>query len=317
MLNQKLSNDYGNKLQTSDFNPKDLKKICAEIKGYQQEDLITSEEASKLKIDILKEVLLKKYGSDIDKIDLLKLDYSAKSPRYQIFISYSHDDEKWKNILEQMLDCLGGEYLFNWNNIPGDDSDKLIYYLKKNIGIDWANAELIKISEDKKIIEISNNNQFLSFKLTDEKTRAILNTSFGRTNEFNVKSENNKLKIYDVKNTITYWDDSQIKKGADWEKEIQSAMDSAKVAVLLVSNRFFSSSYIREVELPYLKKASDNKELVLLWIAVGDSMYQDFSLSNTQAVNDPSKPLNKLNEGELDTEWKKIYTEIKNAAVIS
>jgi hypothetical protein len=48
------------------------------------------------------------------------------------------------------------------------------------------------------------------------------------------------------------WADTQLDGGATWERELQAAMETATVAVLLVSQDFLDSRFIGEVELPAL-----------------------------------------------------------------
>src|SRR5436305_2521814 len=48
------------------------------------------------------------------------------------------------------------------------------------------------------------------------------------------------------------WHDRRIDGGADWQPEIERAMERAVVAVLLVSADFLGSEFIRETEVPYL-----------------------------------------------------------------
>jgi hypothetical protein len=55
------------------------------------------------------------------------------------------------------------------------------------------------------------------------------------------------------------WDDTHIRPGDDWKQEIQNALDTAQVAVLLISADFFASDFIDETELPPLLDAAKAK----------------------------------------------------------
>jgi hypothetical protein len=87
-------------------------------------------------------------------------------------------------------------YLFSWDEIPGNDSVKLIEFLKQNFKIDWVKKDNIKKSEDGKTISASAGNNNLSLILNDEKTKVNLKIDNGRTNELNARTENSKLNIY-------------------------------------------------------------------------------------------------------------------------
>ena len=51
---------------------------------------------------------------------------------------------------------------------------------------------------------------------------------------------------------LEIWGDTRIMPGAQWNDEIQLALDATKVAVLLVSADFLTSDYIADTELPAL-----------------------------------------------------------------
>ncbi len=87
-------------------------------------------------------------------------------------------------------------YLFRWDDIPGNDNGRLIGFLKKRFGIEWVeNAKIEKI-DDGKTIRLSFENNFLSLKLSDDKTKVRLKIDDGRADKFITKTENGKLNIY-------------------------------------------------------------------------------------------------------------------------
>jgi len=49
-----------------------------------------------------------------------------------------------------------------------------------------------------------------------------------------------------------FWDASDMRGGADWEKEIENAVRQSDIAVLLISPSFLASDFIVSKELPEL-----------------------------------------------------------------
>ena len=96
------------------------------------------------------------------------------------------------------------------------------------------------------------------------------------------------------------WDDTHIQPGADWQGEIAAALAAARAAVLLVSPDFLASDFIAETELPALLQAAQQRGTVILPLIVYPSRFAKTKLAQFQAVNDPKRPLSKLEENEQD-----------------
>jgi hypothetical protein len=115
------------------------------------------------------------------------------------------------------------------------------------------------------------------------------------------------LKPLQREGTIDVWDDTRIMAGEDWRAEIRLAVESAKVAVLLISADFLASDFIATDELPPLLLRAEWKGTTILPIIVGPCRFQETkALSRFQAVNNPSKPLRGLSPFERD----KIFLEL-------
>ncbi len=112
------------------------------------------------------------------------------------------------------------------------------------------------------------------------------------------------------------WDDTKIVPGSKWKEEIRRALASAKVAVLLVSQDFLASDFIRNHELPPLLEAAEEQGLIVLWFAIGFSTYASTEIAQYQAAYSPDRPLNSLKGAKLDKALVEICNVIKNASGI-
>jgi hypothetical protein len=117
-----------------------------------------------------------------------------------------------------------------------------------------------------------------------------------------------------TKDAIAVWDDTKIKIGARWDDEIHSALESARVALLLVSDNFFASDYIMEYELPAILAAAECKELSVLWILIAPCLYQETDLQRFQAAHDPSEPLSSLPRHKRKAALLSLCKAIQNAS---
>ena len=87
-------------------------------------------------------------------------------------------------------------YLFSWGKVPGNDNGRLIEFLMQYFNVEWMNAAKIEKKADGKTIMVTNDTNYLSLTLNDEKTNVNLEIDDGRTDIFIVKTENGELNIY-------------------------------------------------------------------------------------------------------------------------
>lgn len=107
-----------------------------------------------------------------------------------------------------------------------------------------------------------------------------------------------RLKLYLAplrrRDPVETWDDSMIQAGADWHKEIASAVERAAAAILLVGPAFLGSTFIAQEELPALLEAARTRGCRIYPVVVGYCAYDQSPLNRYQAFNDPKKPLEAL-----------------------
>jgi hypothetical protein len=126
-----------------------------------------------------------------------------------------------------------------------------------------------------------------------------------------------KLKMFllplEDQGILRIWDDTNIRPGSEWLEEIKLSIESARVAVFLITQNFLTSEFIRQKEFPVLLEKAKNRGCVIFWVAVSASTVDDTELSRFQAANDPKQPLDTLTEPEQNRVLKNIYDRMKEA----
>jgi len=109
---------------------------------------------------------------------------------------------------------------------------------------------------------------------------------------------------------IDPWDDTKIGVGAKWRDEIVAALQSARVGVLLVSQKFLESEFIARHELPPLLAAAEKEGLTVFWIHVRPSLYKHTDIAKYQAAHDVSKPLAILTKPKREVALQEICEQL-------
>ena len=119
-------------------------------------------------------------------------------------------DVEDKKILKELKKIRGiykeemNGYLFSWENVPGDDSDRLLRFLKDDFYIGWAeNAEISKHDDDK-TIHISKDKNSAKIMIDEKKKEGTLNISDGETYDLKVKKEKGQLNIYTKEKELAF-----------------------------------------------------------------------------------------------------------------
>ncbi len=111
---------------------------------------------------------------------------------------------------------------------------------------------------------------------------------------------------------ISHWHDGRIVPGSKWREEIKLAIETAKIAVLLVSADFLASEFISRNEVPPLLKAAEGKGCHILPIIVGPCRFtRTAALAEFQAVNLASRPLSGMNAHEREALFLRVADTIE------
>ncbi len=90
---------------------------------------------------------------------------------------------------------------------------------------------------------------------------------------------------------IDLWDDTKIPIGGSWQASIQESLNTARVAITLVSADFLASEFIVQQELPRLLSRAASDGLIVMPVIVSPCLFTSSALGSFQAANDPNKPL--------------------------
>jgi len=118
------------------------------------------------------------------------------------------------------------------------------------------------------------------------------------------------LRVLEKGLMLRVWADRQISAGREWFEEIQSAIDTASIAVLLVSADFLGSDFILGEEVPRLLERRVDEGMAVIPILVRDCAWEEITwLSALQIRPRSGQPL--ANRGSrIDTELKLVVREI-------
>jgi len=133
------------------------------------------------------------------------LAYGFRDVEYSFVKVYLVDSEPIRGKMlyyGEHINILKNGYLFSWDNIPGSSNDGLIEFLNRYFGIDWLKTANIEKIDNGRTIKLSTEKNSLSLTLNNENTKVNLKIDDGRNDEFMVKTEKNKLNIYDNKQIL-------------------------------------------------------------------------------------------------------------------
>ncbi len=144
----------------------------------------------------------KKEGEDVKTLlekatenCLMGCDYT-KADSVIVFTSLLLVEEK-EEIVNWVKEKIKNEkYLFSWENVIGDDRDRLLKFLEEDLDIDWAENAKIRKSDDGKTLRIFKDENSAEIKIDEETEKTILKINDGRTHRLKVKIENGKLNLY-------------------------------------------------------------------------------------------------------------------------
>jgi len=131
--------------------------------------------------------------ADIPMVEIKKTSDKSKADLYKLF---EENYDRMNNLSYNLTFKIHYEYLFGWDKVPGDEDGKLIQFLRQRYDIDGIEKDNIEKNDSNRAIKIITDDNFLSLRLNDEKTKVNVEICGGRTDEFIAKTKNGELNIY-------------------------------------------------------------------------------------------------------------------------
>jgi predicted Ser/Thr protein kinase len=162
-------------------------------------------------------------------------------------------------------------------------------------------------------IPVSTREHILPVEAKAPRTRAFI--GYSHKDERFLERLQVHLAYYERLGSVDAWDATRIAPGAVWRRELEKAIEAAKVAVLLISADFLASKFIAEQELPRLLAAAREGGATILPVILSPCGFEVSNLAQFQAVNRPSRPLTKMSKNEKEETWDKVARIVYNATL--
>lgn len=154
----------------------------------------------------------------------------------------------------------------------------------------------LKLHESSKDIDMKKAKVFISYAHADKEWLDKIKLFLGQL------EDNGQLEI---------WEDTKIETGDDWRSEIENALSSCTIAVLLLSIHFARSKFIKDEEMPKIWKRHEQEGVQIYPVLVRNFPWEeDKNLAKIQIKMHDGKALNKLSEDECDDALTAIGREI-------
>jgi hypothetical protein len=145
-------------------------------------------------------------------------------------------------------------------------------------------------------------------------TRDKIFISYSHSDEVWLEELRKRLEPHLEDGKLSVWADTNIEQGEKWKPQIWAALNTACVAVLLVTQEFIASPFIMREELPQLTQAHGEGKLKLMWVAVSSSTVKRTAIEDYQCLNELEKPLDSLPEHEKRRVLVEIVDKILDVA---
>jgi hypothetical protein len=120
-----------------------------------------------------------------------------------------------------------------------------------------------------------------------------------------------QLRVLQKEGLFNVWEDRQIGAGDNWKEQIEDALNSCQVAVLMITASLLTSDFILRDEVTKLLKRREKEGVRIIPLIVRDCPWEEVRwLSPIQARPKDGRPLSGMAEHEADTAMSALVREL-------
>lgn len=107
---------------------------------------------------------------------------------------------------------------------------------------------------------------------------------------------------------VTFWFDSELIGGDEFRRHIESEIEQASIALLVISQSFLNSEFIRTKEMPRIEERASRGKLVVVPVLVEPCDWVDYPFLADRQMVPTAEPL--INHTESEAAWARVKFQI-------
>ena len=171
------------------------------------------------------------------------------------------------------------QFLFNWDEIPGNDSKTLEDILRLDYNICWIETAVIEKIEYNKAIKVSNKNNSLFLRLNDENTNVTLKIDERIAEKFFANKLDGELKIYS----------QTIEQAKPNKSAFRNFFIGSFIVSILLYLSMFKNNY-NDILYDIKKIKNDFRDLIIYYCTIPAIFVASLVLSGNKLVEYPNIP---------------------------
>lgn len=114
-----------------------------------------------------------------------------------------------------------------------------------------------------------------------------------------------------INGLLEEWNDQKLTPGLKWNKEIKRKLEESQIVIFLITESFFKSDYINDVEIKNTIDRYNQNEVLIVPIILEECDFKHSALKEYQALPKNAQPISTWNS-EIDA-WLDVIAGLKRS----